>query len=131
MLMKKSEVFDEMLEKVCEVCEVTAEHILNDSRIPAVVDARILLVQYLERAGLSNDDVALIVLKKTNGGDYRPTLNEIRNKAKSVNKMFNSYSRRCLQSYIFCLMSKELKEYFRARYEEESADGMKELPPLK
>lgn len=67
MLMKKSEVFDEMLEKVCEVCEVTAEHILNDSRIPAVVDARILLVQYLERAGLSNDDVALIVLKKTNG----------------------------------------------------------------
>lgn len=129
--MKKSEVFDEMLEKVCEVCEVTAEHILNDSRIPAVVDARILLVQYLERAGLSNDDVALIVLKKTNGGDYRPTLNEIRNKAKSVNKMFNSYSRRCLQSYVFCLMSKELKEYFRSRYEEESADGMKELPPLK
>ena len=131
MLMKKSVVFDEMLAKVCEVCEVSAEHILNDSRIPAVVDARILLVQYLERAGLSNDDVALFVIKRCKGDDYHPTLTEMRNKAKSVNKMFNSYSRRCLQSYVFCLMSKELKEYFRSRYEEESADGMKELPPLK
>lgn len=65
--MKKSEIFDRLLDKVCEVCEVRLGNIINGSKLQAVVDARMLAVQYLRRIGLTNDDIALIVMRKAKG----------------------------------------------------------------
>lgn len=124
--MKKSEIFDKLLDKVSEVCEVNKESIINGSKLQAVVDARILAVQYLRRIGLSSDDISLIFIRRMNGNE--PTLQEIKKKAKSVDKMFNSYSSRCLESYVFCLMSKDIKVFCREQYKEMYLSWMKDLP---
>ena len=44
--MKKSELFDRIIDKVCEVCEVRRSTMMSQSKIQAIVDARILGVQY-------------------------------------------------------------------------------------
>lgn len=127
--MKKSEIFDLVLGKVCEVAEVRTDSVLSPCRLQAVVDARVLAVQYLRRIGLTNDDIALIVLRKR-AGDMTlcPPMDEIKAKAKGIDKMFSSYSERCLQSYAFCLMSVEIKRFCRETYGELYLQGMKELP---
>ncbi len=61
--MKKSEIFNILLDKVAEICEVKRDSIINGIKLQAVVDARMLLVQYLRRIGLSSDDIALVVMK--------------------------------------------------------------------
>lgn len=127
--MKKSEIFYTLLDKVSEVCEVRSEMILKGSRLQAVVDARILVVQYLRRIGLSSDDIALIVLRHNQGDDkFCPPIPELKKKAKSIDKMFNSYSARCLDSYAFCLMSADIKIFCRDKYQEHYLSWMKELP---
>ena len=123
--MKKSEMFNILADKVCEVCEVKKEDILTCCKRQSVVDARILLVQYLKRIGLSNDDIAEIVLNQT-GEAVTDTI--IKKKAKGVQKMFDSYSVHCLNSYAFCLMSKEIKDFCHERYSEHYMNGMKQLP---
>jgi Mg2+ and Co2+ transporter CorA len=109
--MKKSEIFDLVIDKVCEVCEVDRERVLGCCKLQSVCDARVLAVQYLRRAGLSNDDIALSVLRRT--GKEHTSLDSVKRKAKGVAKMFSSYSERCLQSFAFCSMSADIKEYFR------------------
>lgn len=128
--MKPSEIFDILANKVSEVCEVRKEDIINCSKVQSVVNARVLLVQYLRRVGLSNDDIAKIVLVMINKDkvDYYPSDEEIKRKAKGVDKMFSSYSQHCLESYAFCLMSKEIKEFCHNTYKELYIYGMKELP---
>ena len=42
--MKKSDIFNMVLDKVVEVCEVRKESILNRLKVNSVVDARILLI---------------------------------------------------------------------------------------
>lgn len=125
--MKKSEIFEELLDKVAEVCEVKKESIINGAKLQAVVDARVLTVQYLRRIGLSYDDIAVIVIRKNTGEEF-PPLTDIKKKSKSVEKMFDSYSRRCLESYAFCLMSSEIKEFCIKRYKEMYLSWMK-MPP--
>lgn len=127
--MKKSEIFDLLLDKVAEVCEVKKEAIVNGSRLQAVVDARILSVQYLRRIGLSSDDIALIVERKRyNDMQYCPPLDVLKKKSKGIDRLFSCYSQRCLESYIFCMMSKDISEFCRNRYKEEYLSWMKELP---
>lgn len=127
--MKKSEMFDLLAEKVCEVCQVKLDNILNGCKLQSVVDARMLLVQYARRAGLSSDDIALIVLRKLQKDDtYCPSLEVIKNKAKGIDRMFNLYATRCLQSCMFGLMSVEIRNYFRDTYVDFYQIGMKELP---
>lgn len=122
-------MFDLLLDKVGEVCEVRREDVVNGCKMQSVVDARVLLVQYLRRIGLSNDDIASIVLRKMNPDpDYYPTPEETKRKAKGVDKMFASYSERCLQSYAFCLMSRDIKAFCREAYQEFYLFGMKMLP---
>lgn len=123
--MKKSEMFDIILDEVSEVCEVSKESIIKGVKIQAVVDARMLCVQYLKRIGLSSDDIALITLRRQ-GKD--PTLEEIRSKAKSVDKQFDTYSQRCVESYSFCLMSRDISLFCREQYNILFVDGMKKLP---
>ena len=128
--MKKSEIFDTLLSEVCDVCEVPEELVINGSRIQSVVDARILMVQYARRIGLSNDEIALIVMRKSSGNPMLcPSESEIKTKAKGIDKIFRSYSDRCLQSYAFCLMSADIKKVCRDKYEDIYLVGMKPLPP--
>lgn len=124
--MKKSELYDEILAKVSEVCEVRAELILSPQKTQSVVDARVLCVQYLRRSGLTNDEIALITARKR-ANDMALELDtlELKKKARGVGKMFDSYSSRCLQSRAFCLMSSELAEFVRERY---SQDGVPVKP---
>ena len=130
--MKKSEMYNLVVDKVCEICEVRRDTVINGRKMQAVVDARILIVQYLKRIGLSSDDIALLILRELAGDSFLcPPLSELKKKAKAVDKIFNFYSSRCLESYSFCLMSVDVKEWCRNRYKEYYIYGMKELPPKK
>ena len=106
--MKKSDIFDMVLDKVVEVCEVRRESILKRLKVNSVVDARILLVYILRRLGLTNDDIALLIIRATL--DHVPEYEEIKGKAKNVNKLFMMYSDR-YQSFAFKQMARELCEY--------------------
>lgn len=118
--MKKSEIFDAILDKVCEVCDIEKELVLDGSRFQTVVEARCLAVQYMRRAGLSNDEIALIVLKwEMKDSRYKPSVPDLKKKAKAIDTMFKSYSDRCIQSYAFRLMSKEISDWCLMRYKEE------------
>lgn len=110
--MKKSEMFKIILERVCELCEVEQEGVLGGCKQQSYVDARMLCVQYLRRLGLTSDEIAIIVIRMLNGDmGYKPTAEEVRGKSRGVEKMFNGYSTRCLQSRAFVLMSTELKKF--------------------
>lgn len=129
--MKKSEIFSIILSKVAEVCEVREDSIINGSKLQAVVDARVLTVQYLRRIGLSNDDIALIVFRMAAGDmELCPPMSELKKKARNVDRLFCAYSQRCLESYAFCLMSKEIKEFCHEKYSEYYASWMKDLPDI-
>ena len=106
--MKKSDIFNLVLDKVVEVCEVRRESILNRLKVNSVVDARILLAYILRRLGLTNDDIALVILRTTLG--RTPEFDEIKIKAKNVNKLFMMYSDR-YQSFAFKQMARELCEF--------------------
>lgn len=126
--MKKSEIFNLLLDKVADVCEVKRESIISGIKLQAVVDARILLVQYLRRIGLSSDDIALVSLKLQ--GKEPNDIKEIKQKAKTVDRLFNAYSSRCLQSYSFCLMSQDISKWCRGEYQTIYIEhhDMKQLP---
>lgn len=127
--MRKSEIFHTLLDEVSKVCEVRKDCIIQGSKLQAVVDARTLAVQYLRRIGLSSDDIALLVLREKAGDpELCPSLPDLKKKANGINKTFNSYSSRCLESYAFCLMSQDIKDFCRRKYEELYLSGMKALP---
>lgn len=127
--MKKSEIFDIVLAKVADVCEVSGDLIINGSKLQAVVDARLLVVQYLRRIGLSSDDIALTTLRRKSGDpNLVPPIGELRKKSKGIDKMFSNYSLRCMQSYAFCLMSKDISDFCRERYKDFYLSWMKRMP---
>lgn len=110
--MKKSQMFNIILEQVCELCEVDAEGVLGGCKQQSYVDARILCVQYVRRLGMTCDEIATIVIRLLKDDmTYKPTPEEIRGKSRGVEKMFNGYSTRCLQSRAFVLMSTSLKKF--------------------
>lgn len=120
--MKKSEIFDIVLAEVAAVCEVSADDIINIVRRQDVVDARVLVVQYLRRIGLSFDDIAVIVLRRQLVGTCfegsEPTERQIKSKARGVQKMFCSYTQRCLESRAFRLMSIEVRDFLLERFKD-------------
>ena len=113
--MKKTEIFDLILSVVSDECEVRTEIILdgNEHR-PAVVDARMLLVQYLRRVGLENEDIALIIFRKR--GVEFPESRELKSRAKSISRMFRSYNDRCMQSKTFCSMSADIAKFVKENF---------------
>lgn len=109
--MKKSELFDAVLGKVCEVCEVKEETLLSGCKNQDIVDARMLLVQYLRKLGLSNDEIAKIYLRRSVGDVEAPTMSAIKSKSKGIDRLYNSYVERCRESMIFGLMSSDIRIY--------------------
>lgn len=115
--MNKSEIFDAVVDKVCELCEVNKDDVMGGVKERDVVDARLLAVQYLRRIGFSNDEVALLALKRCTGDATLRTVDKaVKTKAKSVDKMFRAYSDRCLQSKMFCIISTELAKFLRDEF---------------
>lgn len=128
--MKKSEMFDILLDKVCEVCEVSLHYVINDSKLQAIVEARTLAVHYLKEIGLTNDTIALIVLRKqANDNTLMPTLKQIKQKAKSIEKMDAGYYERKAARHPqeYELQEKEIKAFCHTRYEEEREPWMAPL----
>lgn len=127
--MRRSEIYNELVDKVCEICEVRRALVIGERKLQAVVDARMLVVQYLRRIGLSNDDIALLMMREQAGDvKFFPPIDEVRKKARTVARIFNSYSERCMQSYAFCLASREVQLYCRQRYKDIGFAGLKPLP---
>lgn len=115
--MKKSEMHDVVLNKVCELCEVDPNDVVNFCKMQSCVDARLLCVQYLRRLGLTNDEIAIINLRKVKGDmSYKPSQDEVKSKARSIEKMFSSYSTRCLQARHFVLMSTDIKKFCEEKF---------------
>ena len=111
-------MFDLMMDEVCQVCEVRKEDVISGRKLQAVVEARVLAVQYLRRIGFSNDDIATIILrKKMSDPYYYPEIEEIKSKAKGIEKMFSSYSEHCLQSKAFCILSQDIKEFCTKQFQ--------------
>lgn len=126
--MKRSEIFDILIAKVCEVCEVNEKCLIEGSRLQTVVDARILAVQYLHRIGFSHDDIALIVLRKlAHDVNLCPPLSEVKKKAKSIDKMYEAYPDKLKQSFVFGILSKDIRDYCREFYKEMYVEGMKKI----
>lgn len=117
--MKKSEVFDIILDKVSEVCEVDENAIIHCEKLQPVVDARILVVHYLRKLGFTNDDVALCVLRKLEGDNkYLPPIEIIRKKAKGVSKMFYAFHARWDGSRMFQHYTIQCCKFFKPFSEE-------------
>ena len=127
--MKKSEIFELVVSKVCEICEVSKDSVIMGVKSQDVVDARVLAVQYLRRIGFSNDEIATFFIKCKSGKmDMTPDVADIKKKAKAVDKMVCAYSGRCLESYMFCLMSEEIARYCRDTYKTMYLAWMKPPP---
>lgn len=121
-------MFDILLDKVSEVCEVRKDCIVQGNKMQSVVDARMLAIQYLRRIGLSSDDIALIVLRLNCGdSEFCPPQPDLKRKAKSIDRAFNMYSSRCMESCAFCLMSTEIAEFCRDTFNTERKDWNKVL----
>ena len=121
--MKKSEIFDIIVNKVCEVCEVRKDAILNNLKMQAVVDARMLAVQYLIREGISADDIALIMFREQAGDmTFCPDKQLLRTRARGFNKQFNVYSRRCMESRAFRIMSADIAKFCREQFGKEEEE---------
>lgn len=116
--MKKSELYNIILDEVCEVCEVRRTTVVSSSKMQAVVDARILAVQYLRRAGMSFEEIALYVMREASGdAAYCPAVKDLRSKAKGIRKLFGSYTFRCYDSMMFQMLSRTIQADLKSIYE--------------
>lgn len=115
--MRKSEIYDYVVNDVCEICEVSRDSLLSESRLQPLVDARILVVQYLRRLGFGFDEITLnIIRERVDTPDYKPPIIEIRKKSKNLRRQFCCYTLRCLDSKMFQRLSRELKQRLLAKY---------------
>lgn len=119
--MNKLELFSTIIDEVCCECLVNRADVINNVKLQSVVDARVLCVQYMRRIGLSNDDIAQLALHEQY--NEAPTAEQIKQKARSIDKMFKSYSDRCLQSDAFCIFSQDIAVFIE-RLREESRKTM-------
>lgn len=127
--MKKSEIFNLLMDKICDVCEVRKESIIGGAKYQTVVDAKVLLVQYLRRLGLTNDEIALIMLRmKEDDMNYFPSVEEVKRKAKGIDNLFKIYSERCIQSRAFGLMSIEIRDFCAQTFDDMYYIGMNQKP---
>lgn len=122
--MKKSEIFERVVDIVADECEVNRDLVIHDRRIHAVVEARCMCVYILKKAGLTSDDIALIVLRlkkdgKINPG-YCPPMEEIKAKAKAIDDMNMSFYDRYDSSRYFRLAYADVKKAVLKAYSEVS-----------
>ena len=92
---------------------------MSASKVQAIVDARILGVQYLRRTGMSFEEIALYVLRESAGdAELCPPIAEVRCKAKGIRRLFGSYTFRCYESKMFQMLSRTILNDLKDLYED-------------
>lgn len=115
--MDKYDAFDLVLDKAADVCHVRKEDIINGSTLHCVYEARVLVVQFLRRYGLTYDDISTIVLRRLNPDpDYFPTIKEVRTKSKSISRLWSRYNDCCMNSKIFVAIATDINDYCRETF---------------
>lgn len=76
--MKPSEIFDTLVNRVCEEFEIRYESVLNDAKIQTVVDARILLLSGEMNSGFTYSNTAkglsvMVITKTTSADEFQDT----------------------------------------------------------
>lgn len=118
--MRKTEIIRLIREKATEICDTTTERVVGGTHGNSEVEARILTIQYARRQGISNEDIALAWLRDSAGDQsLYPSKEALRNKAKTIRCLFNSYSEHCLQSKAFRYLSQEMKKFCEETFKEE------------
>lgn len=108
--MKNSVIFETIAREVCEECEADYDQVLAGCRLQKYVDARIIAVHYLRVVGLSNIEIADVILSKTMDKDLI-TPQVLKSKARGVEKEFHTYTDRCLQSDAFRSHSTVIRKF--------------------
>ncbi len=127
--MIKTELFGTLLKEVCRICKVREQDLMNYCKLQSVVDARVILVYYLRRAGFCNEDIATMFLCYGQDQNYIPDNKEIARKAKGIDKMWYAFQDKLSQSYLFGIMAREVKEFCISTYGGNLYQlGMKQLP---
>lgn len=124
--MKRSEMFNILLDKVCDICEVEKADVMGRDRSQEVVDARILLYQYLCRIGFTPREIAVVEIRLY--GTAGPTEKDAKSRAKTIDRLACNYFKRCNESFAFGLLAIDIKNFCRTTYGDYYVLGMKELP---
>lgn len=114
--MIKTQLFEMLLREVCRICKVREQDLMNYCKLQSVVDARVILVYYLRRAGFCNEDIATMFLCYGKEDNYIPEAKEIVSKAKGIDKMWYAFQDKLSQSYLFGIMATEVKEFCISTY---------------
>ena len=87
--MKKSEIYSEVMDKVCDICEISRKSIINGLRFESVVDARVLAIQAMRRVGLTNEDIALYIHREKQGDNLAMlSRTDLKSKARGIQKSY-------------------------------------------
>lgn len=123
--MKKSDIFDRVVDIVADECEVARRLIINDRRIHAVVEARCMCVYILKQVGFTSKDVALIVIRLQDKGmidpGYCPSAERLSSKARTIDELYSSFFERYARSYSFRLMYADIKKAILSEYKDVAA----------
>lgn len=126
--MNKLDIFNTIVDKVCEVTVIRRETLMGGVKLRPVVEARVLACQYLWRAGFSSDEIALFVIREQMGDPLAcPDISVVKSKAKGIDKSICTYTYYCKESYAFSIMSSEISKFCKEKYGEMYVYGMKEL----
>lgn len=110
--MKKSEIFNLILDITSDVCEVKRTSILcSDCRLQPVVDARCIALHFLHKVGLSDDDIAFLSLRESTGIEW-PDWKDISNKGRSYESLRKTYDDK-MSSFAFREMVKSMKGKYK------------------
>ena len=116
--MKKSEIYSEIIDKVCDICEVRRESMINGVRFESVVDARVLAIQAMRRVGLTNEHIALYFHREKQGANLAVlSRTELKSKARGIQKSYVSYTQRCdTRGIAFCQLSIDVMWWLHKRF---------------
>ena len=116
--MTKKDIFDRIIDVVCECSCVDRARLISGDKERDVVDARVLAVQYLWRAGFSYDEIAVFVEDERHPEIKHISADEsVKKRAKNFDKIRRAYNDRCYQSISFCIISKHVSESLRREYD--------------
>ena len=91
--MNKSEIYDTVVNEVCEVCQIRRESLISTLRMQDVVDARAMMVRFLRGAGMTFEAIALHIIREQEGDmDACPPKDDLKRKAKTYRKLYYGYS---------------------------------------
>ncbi len=102
--MTKRDIFDSVMETVCNLCEVTREDILNGTKRSECVDARSIAAHYLQKYGVLPGDVI-----RFSGGAVKHRYCVTKSATLFYERYGRSYSFRCESEAVGNILSEILQ----------------------